>query len=119
MADAGGGRVLRIAQPDAGKPPAVEVLADRFEGKPFDAPNDVALDLAGNVYFSDPGQLQCRTAHRLDLPLRCEHRQARAARYGSGLSQRSGRHAGPEAALPGRECAAPRADLRPDARRPR
>ena len=55
VADAGGGRILRIAQPEAGKPPAVEVLADGFEGKPFDAPNDVALDLAGNIYFSDPG----------------------------------------------------------------
>jgi gluconolactonase len=55
VADAGGGRVLRIEQPDPGKPPVVEVLADKFEGKPFSAPNDVALDLAGNVYFSDPG----------------------------------------------------------------
>jgi gluconolactonase len=56
VADAGGGRLLRIAQPAAGKPPAVEVLADRFEEKPLDAPNDVALDLAGNIYFTDPGE---------------------------------------------------------------
>ena len=55
VADAGGGRVLRItAQPD-GKKPKIEVLADKYENKPLDAPNDVALDLAGNVYFSDPG----------------------------------------------------------------
>jgi gluconolactonase len=54
--DQGGGRVLRIMRPEGGKPPAVEVLADKFEGKPLDAPNDVALDLAGNIYFSDPGQ---------------------------------------------------------------
>ncbi len=50
-ADAGGGRLLRIAAD--GK--SVEVLADRCEGKRFNAPNDVALDLAGNIYFSDPG----------------------------------------------------------------
>jgi len=50
-ADAGAGRLLRVAAD--GK--SVEVLADSFEGKPFDALNDVALDPAGNVYFSDPG----------------------------------------------------------------
>ena len=55
VADAGGGRVLRLAPSELGKPPVVETLADQFEGKPFDAPNDVALDLAGAIYFSDPG----------------------------------------------------------------
>jgi sugar lactone lactonase YvrE len=50
-ADAGAGRLLRIS-PD-GK--TVEVLADRFEGSRFVAVNDVALDLGGNIYFSDPG----------------------------------------------------------------
>jgi gluconolactonase len=54
-ADAGGGRILRIEQSDPAKPPVVEVLAEAFEGKPLNAPNDVALDLAGNIYFSDPG----------------------------------------------------------------
>jgi len=54
-ADAGGGRVLRISRPDPAKPPAVEVLAETLEGIPFDVINDVALDLAGNIYFSDPG----------------------------------------------------------------
>ncbi len=55
VADAGGGRVLRIPRPEPGKNPTVEVIASGFEGKPLDAPNDVALDLAGNIYFSDPG----------------------------------------------------------------
>jgi sugar lactone lactonase YvrE len=50
-ADAGAGRLLRVA----GDGKSIEVLADSFEGKPFDALNDVALDPAGNVYFSDPG----------------------------------------------------------------
>jgi gluconolactonase len=54
VADAGGGRVLRIE--DSKPSPIVAVLADQFDGKPLDAPNDVAMDLAGNVYFSDPGK---------------------------------------------------------------
>jgi len=49
--DAGAGRLLRIAAD--GK--SVEVLADRWEDKHFNAINDVALDLAGNIYFTDPG----------------------------------------------------------------
>lgn len=51
VADAGGGRVLRIS-PDGQQ---AEVLADRCEGVRFVSPNDVALDLEGNIYFSDPG----------------------------------------------------------------
>jgi gluconolactonase len=55
VADAGGGRLLRIAPPENGKPPVVEVLAETLKGTPFNVVNDVALDLAGNIYFSDPG----------------------------------------------------------------
>ncbi len=51
VADAGGGRLLRI---DADGTKA-EVLADRFQGKLFSAINDVALDLDGNIFFTDPG----------------------------------------------------------------
>ena len=32
----------------------IEILADRFEGKKFNSPNDVALDAKGRIYFSDP-----------------------------------------------------------------
>jgi gluconolactonase len=49
-ADAGAKRVIRV-HPD-GKP--VEILTDNFEGNPYLSPNDVCLDLAGNIYFSDP-----------------------------------------------------------------
>ncbi len=31
-----------------------QVLAERFEGKRFNSPNDLCLDRAGRVYFSDP-----------------------------------------------------------------
>ncbi|MBU4272436.1 MAG: SMP-30/gluconolactonase/LRE family protein [Planctomycetes bacterium] len=55
VADAGGGRILRITGSPDGKTPKIEVLAETFENKPLDAPNDVALDRIGNIYFSDPG----------------------------------------------------------------
>lgn len=32
----------------------VEVLADQFEGKRFNAPNDLVLDRLGGIYFTDP-----------------------------------------------------------------
>ena len=51
VADAGGGRVLRVS-PDGRQ---VEVLVDRCDGVRLVSPNDVALDLEGNIYFSDPG----------------------------------------------------------------
>lgn len=51
-ADFGGARLLRIS-PDGKQ---AEVLADRFQGQRFGGLNDVALDRAGNIYFTDPGQ---------------------------------------------------------------
>jgi gluconolactonase len=30
------------------------VLADRYQGKPFNAPNDLVIDTKGRIYFSDP-----------------------------------------------------------------
>jgi sugar lactone lactonase YvrE len=50
-ADAGVGRLLRISADGSN----VEVLADRCDGKHFHLINDVALDLAGNIYCTDPG----------------------------------------------------------------
>ena len=35
----------------------ITVLADHFQGKPFNAPNDVTLDEKGRIYFSDPRYL--------------------------------------------------------------
>lgn len=46
----GGGRRISITEPDG----TVRTLADRFEGKRFNSPNDVAIDANGHVYFSDP-----------------------------------------------------------------
>lgn len=49
VADYLGKRLLRISQQRV-----VEVLADQFEGRPFLGLNDVCLDAAENIYFSDP-----------------------------------------------------------------
>jgi gluconolactonase len=49
-ANSGGGRRISVTEKD-GK---VRTLADRYEGKRFNSPNDIALDAQGNVYFTDP-----------------------------------------------------------------
>jgi gluconolactonase len=49
-ANVGGGRRISVTDPDG----RTRTLADRFEGKRFNSPNDVAVDEQGRVYFSDP-----------------------------------------------------------------
>jgi gluconolactonase len=49
-ANTGGGRRVSITERDG----TVRTLADRFEGKRFNSPNDVAVDAKGRVYVSDP-----------------------------------------------------------------
>jgi gluconolactonase len=46
----GGGRRVSITEPDG----TIRTLADRFEGKRFNSPNDLAVDSRGRVYVSDP-----------------------------------------------------------------
>lgn len=47
---------------------AVTVLADRYNGKPFNSPNDLWIDPKGGIYFSDP-----RYGSRENLPQDGEH----------------------------------------------
>jgi gluconolactonase len=49
VCEGGGRRVVKIA-PDG----AVAVLADAFEGKKLNSPNDLCLDAKGGIYFTDP-----------------------------------------------------------------
>jgi gluconolactonase len=49
-ANTDGGRRISITEPDG----TVRTLADRYQGKRFNSPNDVAVDRQGRVYFSDP-----------------------------------------------------------------
>lgn len=82
--DAGAGRLLRIAAD--GK--RVEALVESWEGKHFDAINDVALDLAGNIYFSDPGNSNAEkptgSVYRYDM------RTAKVTRLDTGLAYPNG-----------------------------
>jgi gluconolactonase len=52
-ADFGGRRITRT---DLSTGKSV-ILAGLYEGKPFNGPNDIAIDLQGRVYFSDPRYL--------------------------------------------------------------
>ncbi len=52
-ADYGGRRITRT---DLATGKSV-ILAGLFEGKPFNSPNDIAIDLQGRIYFSDPRYL--------------------------------------------------------------
>jgi len=45
-------RTRRVIRTD--KKGAIEVLADKWEGKRLNAPNDIAVSRAGHVYFTDP-----------------------------------------------------------------
>jgi len=49
VCEAGNRRVTRIE-----KDGAVTVLADNYEGKRFNSPNDLTVDSKGRIYFSDP-----------------------------------------------------------------
>jgi gluconolactonase len=52
-ADYGGRRVTRTDL-NTGK---TEIVAGLYEGRPFNAPNDISLDEMGRIYFSDPRYL--------------------------------------------------------------
>jgi gluconolactonase len=84
--DAGTGRLLRIAAD--GK--SGEVLAEAWEGKHFDAINDVALDRAGNIYFSDPGESNAEhptgSVYRYDIGTRKVTRLDTGLAYPNGLA---------------------------------
>ena len=49
VCEAGGRRVTRTE-----KDGTLTVLAETFEGKKFNSPNDLALDSKGRIYFTDP-----------------------------------------------------------------
>jgi len=44
----------------------IEVLAERFEGKRFNAPNDVCVDIKGRVWFTDPYYGEDRSSLEMD-----------------------------------------------------
>jgi gluconolactonase len=52
----------------------ITVLADNYEGKRFNSPNDLAIDAKGRIYFSDPrygrrdGMEMMEAVYRIDAP---------------------------------------------------
>jgi gluconolactonase len=69
----GGGKRIIAIDPESKE---IDVIADGFEGQPFDRPNDLVLDRRGGIYFTDPGVGAVyyidaeRSVHRIltDLP---------------------------------------------------
>jgi gluconolactonase len=54
-ANTGGNRRISLTTGiDGGKDGTVRALAERFDGKRFNSPNDLVVDGQGRVYFSDP-----------------------------------------------------------------
>ncbi len=68
-ANTGGGRRISITEKDG----TVKSVADKFEGKRFNSPNDLCLDSRGRIYFSDPRyvgdeprELEHESVYRID-----------------------------------------------------
>ncbi len=57
----GGRRIVRY-EPDG----STTVICDRFEGKRFNSPNDLAIDLQGRIWFTDPRYGDFRADMELD-----------------------------------------------------
>ena len=49
-----GGRKVTVTDMQTGR---ARILAALFDGQPFNGPNDVAIDLQGRIYFTDPRYL--------------------------------------------------------------
>jgi gluconolactonase len=45
----------------------ITVLTDRFEGKRYNSPNDVCVDPAGRIWFTDPYYMEDRSMLELDV----------------------------------------------------
>lgn len=83
----GGNRRISATGPDG----EIQTLADRYDGKRFNSPNDVAVDSAGRVYFSDPRytgneprELEDEAVYRID-PDGSVHRLETTANKPNGL----------------------------------
>ena len=82
----------------------IEVLTDRFDGKRYNSPNDVVVDILGRIWFTDPFygedrsglEMADESVYRID-PDGAVERGALAA--GDRAAQRPGDHARREPAL--------------------
>ena len=72
-ADGGGRRLVRWNRQTPEGKTLPETLADRFQGRRFNSPNDLVVDLKGRIYFTDPRyggseprELEREAVYRLD-----------------------------------------------------
>ncbi|MBI5917196.1 MAG: SMP-30/gluconolactonase/LRE family protein [Bacteroidetes bacterium] len=54
MCQHGDRRIARMSAPPDQPKPTFETLADKWNGKRFNSPNDLVFDKNGNLYFTDP-----------------------------------------------------------------
>ena len=84
-AEEGPGGRRRIVRTDL-KTENVTVLTDRFEGKRYNSPNDLAIDSKGRIYFTDP---HYRDRSDLELDVEAVYRLNSDGRVEQVLSQPS------------------------------
>ncbi len=54
LAQQGNRTLARLATPIEQPAPRFEILAERYEGKKINSPNDLVVHVSGSVYFTDP-----------------------------------------------------------------
>lgn len=66
-----GGRRITRTNLESGE---YEILTDQYEGKRYNSPNDICVDAAGNIYFTDPCyddrsimEMDCDAVYRIDI----------------------------------------------------
>jgi len=65
-AEFGDGGRRRITRTDM-RTGAVEVLTDRYEGRRYNSPNDLAIDAQGRIYFTDPRYKEDRSDLEMEV----------------------------------------------------
>jgi gluconolactonase len=94
----GGKRAVVEVQPDG----MLKVVADKFEGKPFNAPNDLVVHQNGSIYFSDPRyvgnepvELTEMSVYRIDLD-GSVHRVTKSSPGRNNIEKPNGVHVSPD-----------------------
>lgn len=54
LCKSGDREISRLGSSTENSVPIFETIADQYEGKKFNSPNDVVVDEKGNIYFTDP-----------------------------------------------------------------
>lgn len=69
-ANTGGNRRITVTERDG----TIRVLADKWQGKRFNSPNDLTIDAKGRIYFTDPRyvgdeprEIDTESVYRIDL----------------------------------------------------